>query len=158
MLEIDAHSVEEADIVRRQLDAYNARDIVAFMSFWADDAEVFSWPNTLVAAGADDIRARHIERLKEPDLFAELISRVAVGGLVVDREVVTRNFPEGLGKLDVVGIYESGDGRIRRAWFKQGIPVLQATKAATSDDRPKVAKLQSIRKTPGGAGAMHSDG
>ena len=127
---IDVHSVRDADIVRRQLEAYNARDIEAFMSFWADDAEVYSWPTTLVAAGAADIRARHIERFNEPDLAAELLSRVAVGGLVVDREVVTRNFPEGVGKLDVIGIYELSDGRIRRAWFKQGMPVLHATKGS----------------------------
>ncbi|MBB2173047.1 SnoaL-like domain-containing protein [Gluconacetobacter asukensis] len=119
-MEIDTQSRKEAEIVRRQLDAYNARDIETFMSCWAENAEIFAWPATLLASGAADIRARHVERFKEPDLFAKLISRVAVGGLVVDREVVTRNVPEGSGTLDVIGIYELEEGRIRRAWFKQG--------------------------------------
>ena len=124
MMEIDGPSAAQADVVRRQLDAYNARNIDAFMSCWADNAEIFAWPSQLVARGADDIRARHLERFKEPDLHARLVSRVAVGGLVIDREIVTRNFPEGRGTLDVIGIYELDNGRIRRAWFKQGEPVL----------------------------------
>jgi len=125
-MEIDMQSAAQADVVRQQLDAYNARDIDSFMSCWADDAEVFSWPSEIVATGAADIRARHIERFKEPDLHAQLVSRVAVGGLVVDREIVTRNFPAGRGTLDVIGIYELDEGRIRRAWFKQGEPSLTA--------------------------------
>lgn len=71
-MEIDMQSAAQADVVRQQLDAYNARDIDSFMSCWADDAEVFSWPSEIVATGAADIRARHIERFKEPDLHAQL--------------------------------------------------------------------------------------
>jgi putative hydrolase of HD superfamily len=123
-MEIDAQSAAAVEVVRRQLDAYNARDVDAFMAHWADDAEVFAWPFTPIATGAAEIRSRHVERFKEPDLFARLVGRVAVGGLVVDREVVTRNFPEGRGTLDVIGIYEVEAGLIRRAWFKQGTPVL----------------------------------
>ncbi|MEX6725000.1 nuclear transport factor 2 family protein [Parapedomonas caeni] len=123
-MEIDVQSLEEAGVVGGQLDAYNRRDIDAFMSFWAPDAEVYSWPSDLIAKGATEIRRRHVERFKEPDLFARLVSRVAVGGLVVDREVVTRNFPEGRGTIDVIGIYELDGGKIKRAWFKQGVPVL----------------------------------
>lgn len=123
-MQIDTQSCSEAEIIRRQLDAYNARDIEAFMSHWALDAEVYAWPDTLLASGAEAIRTRHVERFKEPDLFAKLISRVGVGGLVIDRELVTRNFPEGRGTLDVIGIYELDGDKIRRAWFKQGTPVL----------------------------------
>ncbi|PYD75629.1 nuclear transport factor 2 family protein [Novacetimonas pomaceti] len=114
-MEIDMQSCGEAEIIRRQLDAYNARDIKAFMACWAPDAEVYAWPDTLLAAGAEAIRTRHVERFKEPDLFAELISRVDVGGLVIDREVVTRNFPKGRVTLDVIGIYELEGDKIKRA-------------------------------------------
>jgi putative hydrolase of HD superfamily len=122
-LAIDAASEAEAEIVRLQLNAYNAKDIEAFMQFWSADAEVFAWPSKLIAKGADEIRSRHLERFKEPDLHAQLISRVGVGGLVVDREIVTRNFATGRAKLDVIGIYEFDGGAIRRAWFKQGAPI-----------------------------------
>ena len=123
-MEISASSTAEAEVVRRQIEAYNARDIDAFMAHWADDAQVYAWPSELMAADAAAIRARHVERFREPDLFARVVSRMAVGNLVIDREVVTRNFPEGRGTLDVIAIYEVEGDRIARAWFKFGAPML----------------------------------
>jgi len=65
-----------------------------------------------------------VVRFAEPDLFGRLIARFSVGSMVVDREVVTRNFPDGVGQVDVIAIYEVRDGRIATAWFKQGTPRL----------------------------------
>ncbi|ESQ85948.1 hypothetical protein AEAC466_01840 [Asticcacaulis sp. AC466] len=110
------------DPVKAQLDAYNAKDIDAFMACWAPDAEIYAHPDTLLAKGHDDIRNRHLLRFQEPDLLARLVSRLVLGETVVDTEIVTRNFPEGRGEIDVVGIYEVGDGLIRKAWFIIGAP------------------------------------
>lgn len=110
------------EVVGRQLEAYNNKDIDGFMACWADDAQIFAWPSTLVATGSKEIRSRHLERFREPDLSAELISRTVVEDLVVDREVVRRNLPEGCRLVDVIAIYQIAEGRIRGAWFKQGSP------------------------------------
>jgi hypothetical protein len=121
--------VETADIirpVRAQLEAYNARDIDAFMQWWAEDCQYFAFPATLLASGATEIRARHIERFKEPNLHGRLLSRVAVGNVVVDHETVTRTYAEGCGEVDVICIYEVENGRIAKAWFKMGAPRLHA--------------------------------
>ena len=83
------------DVVKKQLDAYNAKDLEAFMSVWAEDAQYFAHPSTLLARGAAAIRERHLVRFQEPDLHGELISRVVLGNTVVDHERVTRTFPEG---------------------------------------------------------------
>ncbi|MCA0401970.1 MAG: nuclear transport factor 2 family protein [Proteobacteria bacterium] len=107
-------------IVGRQLDAYNAKDIDAFAACWHADARIFAHPDTLLVEGIEAIRARHVLRFQEPDLFGKLLSRISVGNLVVDHELVTRNFPEGLGEVDVIAIYEVVEGRIAAAWFKQG--------------------------------------
>ena len=115
---------DPTEVVRRQLDAYNAKDIEAFMSCWAEDAQFLAFPSDLLAEGAQQIRDRHVVRFREPDLFGKLIHRMNVGNLVVDREVVTRNFPEGSGRVDVMAIYEVADGKIAKAWFKTGTPVL----------------------------------
>ena len=40
------------------------------------------------------------------------------------QEIVTRNFPEGVGEVDVVAIYEVRDDKIVRAWFKLYEPQL----------------------------------
>ncbi len=116
-------------VVQRQLDAYNARDIDAFMACWADDCEYYEFPDRLLASRAAEIRARHLVRFLEPDLFGRLIRRVAAAGLVIDKEVVTRNFPEGRGEVDVIAIYQVAQGRIAKAWFRMGAPRPLATKA-----------------------------
>lgn len=86
------------DVVQQQLDAYNARDIDAFMACWADDAQYYEHPDTLLASGKAAIRERHLVRFQEPSLYGERIKRMAVGNMVVDQEVVTRNFRRGAAK------------------------------------------------------------
>ncbi|MDD1496861.1 nuclear transport factor 2 family protein [Agrobacterium sp. CNPSo 3708] len=108
--------------VQKQLEAYNARDIDEFMRWWADDCQYFAFPSTLLARNALEIRERHIERFKEPDLHGQLLSRIILEDMVIDHETVTRNFPEGRGEVDVVYIYEVALGKIAKAWFKIGKP------------------------------------
>jgi hypothetical protein len=106
--------------VQMQLEAYNARDIDAFMSWWADDCQYYAFASTLLANGAAEIRERHIERFKEPNLFGTLLTRIVVGNVVVDYEIVRRTFPEGPGDVEVICTYEIDDGKIAKAWFKTG--------------------------------------
>jgi hypothetical protein len=113
-------SDEIAYPVQMQLEAYNARDMDAFMRWWADDCQYYAFPSTLLADGAAAIRARHIERFKEPDLFGKLLTRIVVGKIVVDHETVQRNFPEGPGEVDVICTYEVEGRKIVKAWFKMG--------------------------------------
>jgi hypothetical protein len=110
--------------VRKQLDAYNARDIDAFMQWWSDDCEYYEFPARLLASGAAQIRERHVTRFKEPNLFGKLIKRSVVDNLVVDQEVVTRTFADGIGEVDVLAIYQIENGKIAKAWFKMGSPRL----------------------------------
>ena len=119
-------SIDAEGIVQRQLDAYNAPDIDGFMAMWASDAQYFEHPSQLLASGAAEIRVRHIARFKEANLFGRLIKRMVVGNKVVDQEVVTRTFPEGMGRVDVIAIYEVKDNKIANAWFILGSPILDA--------------------------------
>ncbi len=107
-------------IVQRQLDAYNARDIDALMATYADDVEHFEFPSTRVAKGAAQVRERLAVRLQEPRLHARLLGRTAMGNLVIDHEIVTRDFPEGSGTIELIAMYEVKGGVITRAWFKFG--------------------------------------
>ena len=113
-------SDEIAHPVQMQLEAYNARDIDAFMQWWADDCQYCAFPATLLADGAVAIRARHVERFKEADLCGKLLARIVVGNVVVDHETVQRSFAEGPGEVDVICIYEVEKGLISKAWFKMG--------------------------------------
>lgn len=115
--------------VQQQLEAYNARDIDAFMRWWADDCRYYGFPDQLLATGTAEIRERHVARFQEANLHGRLIARFSVGNLVVDQEVVTRTFPEGAGEVDVMAIYEVEAGKIVKAWFKMGSPRLHGAAA-----------------------------
>ena len=46
---------------------------------------------------------------------------------VVDVEIITRNFPEGRGTLEMLCVYEVAEGRIQKASFLSGDKKLDAT-------------------------------
>ncbi|VEA65586.1 Uncharacterized conserved protein [Serratia plymuthica] len=91
------------------------------MAYWAEDAQYYEHPDTLLASGKAEIRERHIARFREPSLYGERVKRMVLGSMVIDQEVVTRNFPQGRGKMDVIAIYEVEQGKILKAWFKVGL-------------------------------------
>ena len=107
-------------VVQAQLDAYNAKDLDALMATYAPDAQQFTIHGALLAQGQDQIRPRYQERFAEPDLHARLITRSVIGNFVTDVEIVTRNFPEGRGTVEMLCVYEVIDGRIVRASFATG--------------------------------------
>lgn len=113
-------------VVQAQLDAFNAKDIEALMRTYAPNAEQFALHGERLAQGHDELRPRYMARFEEPDLFARLLSRTVIGNIVTDLELITRNFPEGLGTLEMLCIYEVVDGRIQRASFASGTKILLA--------------------------------
>lgn len=119
-------SFDPAAVVQAQLDAYNAKDIDALMRTYAPDARQFTLHGPVLAQGQEAIRARYAVRFAEPDLHARLLSRTVLGKVVTDLEIVTRNFPEGLGTVEMLCIYEVMDGRIRNASFATGATTLIA--------------------------------
>lgn len=114
------HLPTPLSIVQAQLDAYNAKDIEALLQTYASDAEQFTLHGALLAQGHAALRARFLVRFAEPDLYARLLSRTVVGNVVTDTELITRNFPEGLGTLEMLCVYEVINGRIQRASFAVG--------------------------------------
>ncbi|HWH71526.1 MAG TPA: nuclear transport factor 2 family protein [Candidatus Sulfotelmatobacter sp.] len=114
-------------VVQRQLDAFNARDVEALLAIYAEDAQMFEHPAKLLASGTAELRARFAARFQEPQLHAALRQRIVMGNIVVDHEAVTRTFPEGPGKIELVMIYQVQDGRIAKAWSIVGPKTLDTT-------------------------------
>lgn len=112
------------DVVQRQLDAYNARDLEAWLATYAADAQQFELGGGPLASGPAESRARMAERFAEPDLHAVLLRRIVMDPIVVDHERITRNFPEGRGSVEMLCIYEVVDGLIARATFAVGAKTL----------------------------------
>jgi len=107
-------------VVQRQLDAYNARDVEALLAVYAEDARQFEHPSKLLASGSAQLRERFVARFKEPNLQAALVKRIVMGDVIIDHETVTRTFPEGSGRIELIAIYEVQNGRIANAWFISG--------------------------------------
>lgn len=107
-------------VVQAQLDAYNAKDIDALLATYAPDAEQYVLHGERLAQGHAQMRERFLARFAEPDLHARLLYRTVVGAMVVDCELITRNFPEGLGTVEMLCVYEVVNGRIQRASFATG--------------------------------------
>lgn len=107
-------------VVQAQLDAYNAKDLDALMATYAPNAQQFALHGALLAERHEQIRPRYEARFVEPDLQARLLSRTVMGNIVTDLEIVTRNFPEGKGTVEMLCVYEVIDGRIARASFATG--------------------------------------
>jgi putative hydrolase of HD superfamily len=111
-------------VVQAQLNAYNAKDIDALMSTYHPEAEQYLLHGERLAQSHGQIRPRFMARFTEPDLHAQLLQRTVMGYFVVDAERVTRNFPDRIGHVDMLCIYEVRDGLIVKAGFGMGEPVL----------------------------------
>ena len=119
------HLAPEA-VVQRQLDAYNSKNLEAWLATYAEDAQQFEHPGKLLATGHAEIRARAVARFQEPNLHAKLLQRSVMGHIVIDYETVSRTFPEGPGRVELVCIYEVREGKIRTASFVFGAKSLDA--------------------------------
>ena len=108
--------MDPAAVVQRQLDAYNAHDLDAFIACFAEDARLHRMPQpepTLVGreAIAEFYRT---QRFAVTGLRADLLGRFVLGTKVVDHERI-----HGLDDApsEVVAVYEVRTGRIVTVWF-----------------------------------------
>ena len=108
------------EVVQAQLEAYNAKDIEALLATYSPRAEQYATGGELLAQGHEEMRPRFLARFAEPNLHARLLSRQVAGNVVADLELIERTFPEGIGSIEMLCIYEVFEGRIVRATFSTG--------------------------------------
>ena len=104
-------------VVQRQVEAYNARDIDAFLSFYAEDVKIARLPLGEVSYdGREAMRPRYSRLFeKNPELNCTIVNRTVHGNWVVDQEFVSgvKDRP----RIRAVAIYEVRDGLIQNVWF-----------------------------------------
>jgi len=102
-------------LVQRQLEAYNARDLEAFLANFGDDVEVFRPPQAQpsLAGKAAFAKFYATERFNRPGLHAEIVNRMVMGRIVIDHERISgvRDEP-----FEMAIVFEVADGLIRRTW------------------------------------------
>lgn len=103
-------------IAQRQLNAYNAGNLDAFVSYYHPEVEVYNFPNQLNYKGRENMRPGYGSFFQaNPNLHCELVNRIVIGNKVIDREHIT-GLSKG-GSFDAVAIYEIEAGLIRKVFF-----------------------------------------
>lgn len=101
-------------IVQQQLDAYNARDIDAFMNTYSDDIKLFNYPTELRSEGQTTMRQGYASYFKNTkDLHCEIKKRIVIGNKVIDQEYITANGAN----FSAVAVYEVTNGKISKVTF-----------------------------------------
>ncbi len=103
-----------AQVVQQQLDAYNKRDIDAFMTLFSDNATLLSFPGDQVLAQGKAKVKEVYQKLFEssPKLHSELIHRSVIGNRVIDHERISGRL--GNDVVELVVVYEVTKGKISR--------------------------------------------
>lgn len=103
------------EVVQKQLECYNARDLDNFMALMAPDVLVMETETgKVLARSAEELRPRYVERFKTP-VHCELVGRLHLGDTVIDREVI-RGLPDNA-EADCMATYTVVDGKIKRMSF-----------------------------------------
>jgi imidazolonepropionase-like amidohydrolase len=103
-------------IVQRQLNAYNARNLEAFLDTYSDDVELYSFPAKLESKGKEGMRKDYGSMFTSlTNLYCQIESRIVQGNVVIDKEKVR------IGKNYVyaIAIYEVNKGKISKVTFIQ---------------------------------------
>ncbi|MTI20343.1 steroid delta-isomerase, partial [Fulvivirga sp. RKSG066] len=96
-------------LAQQQLDAYNARDIEAFLIPYSDSVKIYNFPGELSMQGKDAMRTTYsgmFERL--PDLHCTIVNRMVNGNVVIDHESVV--FRENMPAVEVFALYKISNG------------------------------------------------
>jgi len=102
------------DPVQTQVDAFNARDVDAFLACYAPDVVIEGADGTVMMRGHDQLRAMYSQLFAQsPDLHVEIPSRIRVGAYVIDEEQATGFVFEGFPpELHVAVVYRLDGERI----------------------------------------------
>jgi imidazolonepropionase-like amidohydrolase len=104
------------ELAQRQLNAYNVRNIDAFLEPYADDVELYNYPDKLDSKGKDEMRKVYATMFERtPDLHCELLGRIVQGNIVIDKERVRF----GKSVIEAVAIYHIENNKIKRVYFIQ---------------------------------------
>ena len=107
-----------AALAQRQLAAYNARDLEAFLAVYSDDVEIHAFPGRRLYKGKDRMRERYAKLFADsPRLHCELVHRTVHGNVVIDQERVTG--VRGDAVIEASAVYTIASDRIVRVDFVQ---------------------------------------
>nr|WP_299389153.1 nuclear transport factor 2 family protein [Allomuricauda sp.] len=110
----DRETGDSEAVVQTQLEAYNNRDIDAFMDTYSEDIQLYNFPNMLLQGNRQQMQESYKAFFeKTPNLQCKIQNRIVIGNKVIDHELVTVKD----GSINAVAIYEVENGKITRVTF-----------------------------------------
>ncbi len=104
-------------LVQQQLNAYNLHHLEAFLEPYADDVELYEFPNKLVLKGKEAMRNDYKTMFQQvKDLHCEVTKRIIQGNTIIDHESVTGFGPKA---MTAIAIYKIEKGKIAKVYFIQ---------------------------------------
>jgi len=102
-------------VVQRNLDCYNSRDITGFMETFSEDITLYSFSDPdPVIAGADAIRKFYSGLFDtSPKLHSTILKRIVFDNKIIDHESIVGRMGADAA-LEIVVIYEVEEGKIFR--------------------------------------------
>ena len=107
--------MSSVEVVQRQVEAYNARNLEAFAATYGETIQMVRLPalEPAIKSKAELIEFYGTNRFMAPNLHAEVLDRIVLGNKVIDHERITGlpNSP-----FECVVIYEVENDLIQRVW------------------------------------------
>ena len=109
-------AMDEAQLIQQQVDAFNARDLERFLSFYHSDVVLEDAAGNPMMQGHDGLRAFYGPLFAQsPDLHVDIPRRIHVGSWVIDEEEGRGFHADGFpSELHVAVVYQVLDGKIVR--------------------------------------------
>jgi len=106
---------QPADIIKKQLIAYNERNIQDFIVLFDEEAAFYRYgESTPFLKGKENIKDYYANLFEQsPDLNSEIQSRIIIGNKVIDHEVITGRMGN-LAPVELVLIFEVSENKIIR--------------------------------------------
>ncbi len=106
-------------VVQKQVDAYNAHNLDAFVACYGPDIEFRTMDGKVgPEKGLAALRKGYADLFKQfPNLRVNVLNRICQGNFVIDQEQA-----EGMGPnpITMIAIYEVSGAKIVRVWFIEG--------------------------------------
>ncbi len=104
------------DLAQIQLNAYNARDLDAFLETYDGNVEVYMFPDSLMFKGIEKMKEVYSNFFgKNKSIHCQLVNRIVNKNFVIDHERITGNTTKGT--FEAVAIYEIAGEKIKKVWF-----------------------------------------
>lgn len=105
-------------LVEQQLDAYNKVDIDAFLMPYAEQVEIYTFPDKLQYTGKAEMRKRYGAMFEKfPDLHCDLVNRIVEGNTIIDHENVSLGPDKE--PFRAIAVYKIKEDKIAAVYFIQ---------------------------------------